>query len=139
LIPTFATAVNTWQCDENDHLNVQYYTEFGHEASAHLLAGLGFGRRAQRAAGHILRTTEDHIRYLREFRVPEPVEVRSVPVEVGEHELVVYHEVPAKNLRLHLSSLEKNDSDISRGSRLNFDGSDGRREKHWRAAAVQDC
>jgi len=93
LIPTFATAVNTWQCDENDHLNVQYYTEFGHEASAHLLAGLGFGPRAQRAAGHVLRTTEDHIRYLREFRVPEPVEVRSAPVEVGEHELVVYHEV----------------------------------------------
>ncbi len=38
LIPTFSTAVNTWQCDENNHLNVQFYTEFGHEASAHLLA-----------------------------------------------------------------------------------------------------
>ena len=34
LIPTFGTAVNTWQCDENDHLNVQFYTDFAHEASA---------------------------------------------------------------------------------------------------------
>ena len=54
LIPTFSTAVNTWQCDENDHLNVQFYTEFAHEASANLLAKLGFGPRAQRAAGVIL-------------------------------------------------------------------------------------
>ena len=41
LIPTFSTAVNTWQCDENDHLNVQFYTEFGHQASVHLLTEIG--------------------------------------------------------------------------------------------------
>jgi acyl-CoA thioester hydrolase len=93
LIPTFATAVNTWQCDENDHLNVQFYTEFGHEATAHLLHQLGLGPRTQRAAGLAIRASEDHIRYLREFRLVEPVEVRSAPVEVGERTLVVYHEV----------------------------------------------
>src|SRR5262245_40096157 len=79
LIPTFTTAVNTWQCDENDHLNVQYYTEFGHEASAHLLANLGLGPRARRAAGLAVSTISDHVRYLREFRVIDPVEVRSAP------------------------------------------------------------
>jgi acyl-CoA thioester hydrolase len=93
LIQTFATAVNTWQCDENDHLNVQFYTEFGHEASAHLLHRLGLGPRDQRAAGLSLCAKDDHIRYLREFRVVESVEVRSVPVEIGERQLVVYHEV----------------------------------------------
>ena len=41
--------MNTRQCDENAHLNVQFYTEFGHEASAHLMASLGLGRRAQAA------------------------------------------------------------------------------------------
>ncbi|MFN4015058.1 MAG: acyl-CoA thioesterase [Reyranella sp.] len=98
LIPTFSTAVNTWQCDENDHLNVQFYTEFAHEASANLLAILGFGPRAQRAAGVVTRAADDHVRYLREFRVVEPVEVHSAPVEVGEREIVAYHEVrnPAK-------------------------------------------
>jgi acyl-CoA thioester hydrolase len=93
LIPTFSTAVNTWQCDENDHLNVQFYTEFAHEASAHLLAQLGLGPRARRAGGLETRHAEDHIRYLREFRVVDPVEVRSAPVEVGERHLVAYHEI----------------------------------------------
>ena len=93
LVPTFTTAVNTWQCDENDHLNVQYYTEFGHEASAHLLNRLGFGPRAQAAEDAVVRATFDHIRYLREFRVIDSVEVRSAPIEVSEHAMVVYHEV----------------------------------------------
>ncbi|WP_422001826.1 acyl-CoA thioesterase [Reyranella sp.] len=93
LIPTFTTAVNTWQCDENDHLNVQFYTEFGHEASAHLMAGLGLGPRARRAAGLELTVASDHIRYLREFRVVDTVAVRSGPIEIGESDLLVYHEV----------------------------------------------
>jgi acyl-CoA thioester hydrolase len=71
--------VNTWQCDENDHLNVQYYTEFGHEASAHLLL--------------TLRLRDDHIRYLREFRAVDSVEVWSAPVDLSERAIVLYHEV----------------------------------------------
>jgi acyl-CoA thioester hydrolase len=93
LIPTFSTAVNTWQCDENDHLNVQFYTEFGHEASAHLLASLGLGPRAQRAAGLALSPAWDHVRYLREFREVDGVEVLSAPVEVGPRHLTAYHEI----------------------------------------------
>lgn len=93
LIPTFATAVNTWQCDENDHLNVQFYTEFAHEASAHLMTSLGLGPRTQAAGSLALYVSEDHIRYLREFRVIDAVEVHSAPVELGERHLLVYHEV----------------------------------------------
>jgi acyl-CoA thioester hydrolase len=93
LIPTFSTAVNTWQCDENDHLNVQFYTEFGHEASAHLFNDLGLGPRARRTLGLNLRAAWDHVRYLREFRVVDPVEVLSAPVELGERDVVLYHEV----------------------------------------------
>jgi acyl-CoA thioester hydrolase len=93
LVPTFTTAVNTWQCDENDHLNVQFYTEFGHEASAHLLTRLGFGPRAQAEEDASVCANFDHIRYLREFRVIDTVEVRSAPVEVSEHAMVVYHEI----------------------------------------------
>ena len=93
LIPTFSTAVNTWQCDENDHLNVQFYTEFGHEASSHLMASLGLGPRAQRASGLNLGVAWDHVRYLREFREVDPVEVLSAPVEIGERHLLAYHEI----------------------------------------------
>lgn len=93
LLPTYATAVNTWQCDENDHLNVQHYTEFAHEASAHLLARLGLGPRAQRSSGIAVAIGSDHVRYLRELRVVDTVEVRSAPIEVGERHLTVYHEI----------------------------------------------
>ncbi|MFO1079233.1 MAG: thioesterase family protein [Reyranellaceae bacterium] len=93
LIPTYSTAVNTWQCDENDHLNVRFYTKFGHEASAHLLAALGLGPRARRTLGCNLRVVSDHVRYLREFRVIDAVSVFSAPVEVGERDLVLYHEI----------------------------------------------
>jgi acyl-CoA thioester hydrolase len=93
LIPTFTSAVNTWQCDENNHLNVQHYTEFGHQASAHLMAGLGLGPRIQRTAGLVVGVAEDHVRYLREFRLVDTVEVRSAPVEVGERHLLAYHEI----------------------------------------------
>ncbi len=94
LIPTFSTTVITWQCDENDHLNVQFYTEFGHEASAHLLqVSLGFGPRAQRAAGIATRAADDHVRYLREFRVVEPVEVHSASSRSATAIFVAYHEV----------------------------------------------
>ena len=93
LIPTFSTAVNTWQCDENDHLNVQFYTEFGHEASSHLLASLGLGPRAQRACELNLGVAWDHVRYLREFREVDAVEVLSAPVEIGERHLTAYHEI----------------------------------------------
>ena len=89
LVPTFTTAVNTWQCDENDHLNVQYYTEFGHEASIHLLHQLGLGPQAQRTAGLTLSVRDDHIRYLREFRVIDSVEARSAPVAISDRELVL--------------------------------------------------
>ena len=35
----------------------------------------------------------DHIRYLREFREIDPVQVLSGPVEVGERHLLAYHEI----------------------------------------------
>jgi acyl-CoA thioester hydrolase len=96
LIPTFTAAVNAWQCDENAHLNVQFYTGSAHEASAHLMAALGFGPRAQASYGLTLCENVCKLHYLSEFRVIETIEtieVRSAPVELGEHHLLVYHEV----------------------------------------------
>ena len=90
---TFSTAVNTWQCDENDHLNVQFYTDFAHEASVHLLASLGLGPRAQRAAGLKLSVEFDHVKYLREFRVVDGVEVHSGPLEIDARHMLAYHEI----------------------------------------------
>ncbi len=52
--------------------------------------GLG---RARNGRGLNLRAAEDHVRYLREFRVVDPVEVLSAPVGIGERHLTAYHEI----------------------------------------------
>ena len=60
------------------------YCNFFIESTSAVLTALGFGPRARRVAGAELRVVEDHVRYLREFRVVDAVEVHSGPVEVGE-------------------------------------------------------
>jgi len=93
LISTARGCVNTWQCDENNHLNVQYFPSFAWDGARHLQAALGLGPRALAAAGLKVRTVEDHIRYHRELFAADAFEVASAPVEIGESTLVAYHEI----------------------------------------------
>ena len=84
---TARSFVNAWQCDENDHLNVQFYTGYADEASPQLHAMLGS------EPGPRIAVLEDYIRYHREMRTADSVEVRSAPVEIDETTLTAYHEV----------------------------------------------
>ena len=93
LISTARGCVNTWQCDENDHLNVQYFPAFAWDGARHLHAALGLGPRALAAQGLKVRTVEDHIRYHRELFAADAFEVASGPVEIGESTMVAYHEI----------------------------------------------
>lgn len=93
LITTARGCVNTWQCDENEHLNVQYFPAFAWDSARHLQAALGLGPRARAAAGLRVRTVEDHIRYHRELFAADAWEVASAPVEIGESTMVAYHEI----------------------------------------------
>jgi acyl-CoA thioester hydrolase len=93
LILTARGCVNTWQCDENNHLNVQYFPAFAWDGARHLQAALGLGPRALAAAGLKVRTVEDHIRYHRELFAADAWEVVSGPVEIGESTMVAYHEI----------------------------------------------
>ena len=53
----------------------------------------GLGRARNGPRGSTFAPPTDHVRYLREFRVVDPVEVLSAPVEVGERHLTAYHEI----------------------------------------------
>ncbi|MEZ5841274.1 MAG: thioesterase family protein [Hyphomicrobiales bacterium] len=86
-VETARNYVNTWECDENDHLNVQSY--FGHfdAADAHFRAITGLdatllGPRAQR-----------HVRYMRELRVGEILNVRSYRASDAPYSLAIAHEL----------------------------------------------
>lgn len=84
---TARSFVNAWQCDENDHLNVQFYTGYADEASPHLHAMLGS------EPGPRIAVAEDYIRYHREMRTADSVEVRSAPVAIDDSSLTAYHEI----------------------------------------------
>jgi acyl-CoA thioester hydrolase len=86
-IETLKTIVNTWECDENDHMNVQFYWSKFADADAHFLflAGLDpalLGPRRVR-----------HVRYHAEMRAGTPVTCTSSLCADGPHPVSVVHEM----------------------------------------------
>ncbi|TYC52873.1 thioesterase [Rhodobacterales bacterium] len=84
---TLFSFVNRWECDENDHLNVQFYFSRFEEADRQfrLMTGLSetlVGGRRQR-----------HVRYHKELRTGDLVTVRSSVAFDGPHMLTVLHEL----------------------------------------------
>lgn len=81
---TLQTFVNTWECDENDHMNVQfYYSKFDDAALVfQTLLGLDeqLGPRARR-----------HVRYHAELRGGEQVAIQSSLVSSDDSGTVLQH------------------------------------------------
>jgi len=61
-------SVETWECDQMGHMNVQFYVEKADEALAALAATIGLGPKALAAQGLVLEATDHHVRFLRELR-----------------------------------------------------------------------
>jgi acyl-CoA thioester hydrolase len=93
LQPSFRSTVNPWQCDENDHLNAQFYTAFGDDAAAQWLSLFGLGPQARRAAGIAVRPVSDHIRYWQELRGDDSVQIASAPVAVEDRRVVLFSDL----------------------------------------------
>ncbi|MCP5184802.1 MAG: hypothetical protein H6993_12625 [Pseudomonadales bacterium] len=69
-------SVNRWECDENDHLNVRFYSRMAGEAVIGALAAWGEAGRAT------LRW--QHMRYLAEARLATPVSGYVTPLAVDD-------------------------------------------------------
>jgi len=74
---TFRSFVNTWECDENAHMNVQFYFRAFQQASE--VFALMAGRPNPGAASAIVR----HVRYHRELRAAHGYHVRSALLGEG--------------------------------------------------------
>ncbi len=70
-VETLRAFVNAWDCDENDHLNVQFYFGFFETAAEHFLALSGVTRMARR------QPLARHVRYHRELRTGQLVRMDS--------------------------------------------------------------
>ena len=84
---TLYSFVNRWECDENDHLNVQFYFSRFEEADRQfqLLSGLSdtiVGARRVR-----------HVRYHKELRTGDLITVTSYAALDGPHFFTVVHEM----------------------------------------------
>ncbi|MEJ8570985.1 thioesterase family protein [Microbaculum marinum] len=89
--------VNAWDCDENDHLNVQFYYRFFEDACCHFQALAGVSRDDFR------RPLVRHVRYHGELRKNEAVQVDSV--RAGEAQIVHVLSEPVSG-RLSATCLE---------------------------------
>lgn len=90
---SFRGAVNTWECDDNDHLNVQFYTVRASDGAFFLRHELGLAPSYIRATGRTMIALEEHTRFHRELRAGDPIRLRSRLIDMRARTLVVYHEL----------------------------------------------
>jgi acyl-CoA thioester hydrolase len=64
--PLYRGAVNTWECDQNNHLNVRFQCERATAGLAQMAAALGMRGAFRADAGATLAPLDVHIRFLRE-------------------------------------------------------------------------
>jgi acyl-CoA thioester hydrolase len=89
--------VNTWECDENGHLNVRFYVVKAMEGLAGLAAALGMPGAFSPAATATLIVRDQHIRFRREAHPGAALHMRGAVLELEEATarllLVIYHSV----------------------------------------------
>jgi acyl-CoA thioester hydrolase len=78
------SSVQTWECDQMGHMNVQFYVQRAEDAAAFLAQAIGLGPAAAREANARLTPRQQHMRFHRELRPGAPYWVRGAPVYVGE-------------------------------------------------------
>lgn len=92
-LDTFRGTVNTWECDEVGHMNVQFYVARASDAAFYLRHALGLAPSQVRDKGKAMVALEEHFRFHRELRAGDLMHMRSRPVELRERTLVSYHEL----------------------------------------------
>ncbi|MEN3976010.1 thioesterase family protein [Emcibacter sp. SYSU 3D8] len=93
MIDIFKGMANTWECDENGHLNVRFYASKVGEGLATLWHHLGMSRTARRVSGLEMAVADQHLRFLREMHPGWGLVGRAGILEVGEDRLRVYVEL----------------------------------------------
>lgn len=111
-IETHRSFVNTWECDENDHMNVQFYSKRFGESDAIFSSLIG-----QELAPPILQ----HIRYHAELMAGASTFVRSSVVANGDHAGSLVHELIETSGNVVAATMIRPTPEIS-DSRYHVDG-----------------
>jgi acyl-CoA thioester hydrolase len=93
MIEVARSSVQTWECDQMGHMNVQFYLAKAEEGMAALATALGLGHHVQRENGTVLIAREHHIRFHRELRPGAPFVVRGGVLRAMTEGLELYEEM----------------------------------------------
>jgi len=74
---TNRSAVNRWECDNNEHMNSRFYLARFSECQGHMWAHAGLDRHAQKAKGLATATVEMRIAYFQELNAGQTLFVRT--------------------------------------------------------------
>ena len=92
-IEIFRGMCNTWECDENGHLNVRHYVAKIGEGLPILWHELGLTRQVREELGAEMVVTDMHLRFLREVHPGRGLYGRAGIVETGQTQVRVYAEL----------------------------------------------
>ncbi|MEQ1867537.1 MAG: thioesterase family protein [Micropepsaceae bacterium] len=93
MIEVARSSVQTWECDQMGHMNVQFYVAKADEGLSALAATLSLSPRAQGSDRAMLISREQHIRFHRELRPGAPYVVNSGVLVAKNEGLIVYEEM----------------------------------------------
>lgn len=93
MIDLYRGNANTWECDENGHLNVQFYTNKVNQGFAVLAERIGLGVDVLNGLKARLSIEDQHMRYLRELHPGAGVYGRGGVLEAGRQHLRIYIEL----------------------------------------------
>lgn len=86
-------SVQTWECDQMGHMNVQFYMEKATQSLGTMGVKLGLGRAFSAAHGARLMARDHHVRFLREQHPGAPYFWRAGVLDVSETGMRVYSEM----------------------------------------------
>jgi acyl-CoA thioester hydrolase len=93
LVETVRSSVQTWECDQMGHMNVQFYVAREQEGIASLASALGLRPRSREEDRANLQPLEQHIRFHRELRPGAPYVMQGGVIEAHREGLVLFQEM----------------------------------------------
>lgn len=93
MIEVVRSSVQTWECDQMGHMNVQFYMAKADEGLTALAAALGLSPRAQKSDRATLIARDQHTRFHRELRPGAPYAIDAGILAATNEGLIVYQEM----------------------------------------------
>ncbi len=81
-LPTYKGIVYPWHCDHMGHMNVMWYVSKFDEATWGFVAQIGLVSSKLQARNHGMAALEQNIKYLREARPGDLLEIYTRPLEI---------------------------------------------------------